>query len=509
MKYLFVLNNAFYLRNYGTVLRALAADGHDVNVAFTLPRPGDPDLFGRIFADEIRITLLAQPQRSGWWWAVADPIRALRDHIHYLQPAFDDAPRLVKRASSRVPRLFRRLVGGRNRDPARRRFFDRRLAAIETAIPPDPGVMAWLGAVAADVVFFSPLVELGYEQVHILKAAKAKGIATGHLVASWDNLSNKGRIQLGAERCIVWNAYQRQEAEQLHGFPADRVIITGAQLYDDWFERVPRTDRETFCAELGLDPALPIILYACSAPFIAPDETPLFRAWLTALRKSGRQELETAQVILRPHPAQQTEWGKADLTALGPVVLSPDDATANIDDSDRQFYFDTLTHAGAVIGINTSVFLEAGIVGTPCLTIRTPATDESQGGTLHFRYLVEGGLLNVADSYDAHHRMLAEAIDGAQPNAKASEFIEAFLRPHGIGTPAIPIAKRAMDEVAALRPQPEKRPLWAPLMRAALFPVAALYLRPRYLRRRAQRPTPAAPQVPKATPGMAGRRSGP
>ncbi len=113
MRYLFVLNHALYLRNYGGVLLALSEAGHDIDVTFTASRTGDAELFHRVFAGRDNVRLLPPPVRTGWWWAAADPLRALRDYVHYLQPAFDKAPRLVDRASRRVPRLFRAIAGKR------------------------------------------------------------------------------------------------------------------------------------------------------------------------------------------------------------------------------------------------------------------------------------------------------------------------------------------------------------------------------------------------------------
>jgi hypothetical protein len=419
MKYLFVLNHALYLRNYGGVLHALSEAGHDIDVAFTVTRPGDAELFRRVFSGRENIRLIEPPERTGWWWAAVDPIRALRDYVHYLQPAFDDAPRLVERASRRVPNLLRVLVGRRGGSARRRRFFERLLAYVERTIPSDPGISAWLAKHPVDAVLLSPLIELTYEQTHILKAAKKRGIPTAHLVASWDNLSNKGRIQIAADACLVWNRFQEKEAIELHGFPPERVIVTGAQLYDHWFAMAPRDNRDGYCAALGLDPALPIILYACSSPFICPNEVAFVERWLQSVRAASSQLVGNAQVVIRPHPIHAEQWREVDLSSLGPVVVSPAAGAAPIEEPDRQLFYDTLTHAAVVVGINTSVFLEAGIVGRPCLTLRSAEFGASQMGTLHFRYLVEGGLLDLAPDMAAHLEALRQSLEGAPPSPAA------------------------------------------------------------------------------------------
>jgi hypothetical protein len=66
--------------------------------------------------------------------------------------------------------------------------------------------------------------------------------------------------------------------------PAERIDVTGAQLFDDWFTMQPSRSREAFCADVGLDPAKPFVLYVGSSIFIAPEEVPFAERWLSALR---------------------------------------------------------------------------------------------------------------------------------------------------------------------------------------------------------------------------------
>src|SRR3712207_6916201 len=49
----------------------------------------------------------------------------------------------------------------------------------------------------------------------------------------------------------------------------------------------------------------------------------------------------------------------------------------------RSFY-DSLHHAAAVVGVNTTAMIEAAIVGRPVLTVLDDAFALTQRGTLHF-----------------------------------------------------------------------------------------------------------------------------
>ena len=83
-----------------------------------------------------------------------------------------------------------------------------------------------------------------------------------------------------------------------------------------------------------------------------------------------------------------------------------------LDADARADYFDTLYHSAVVAGLNTSAFIEAGILGRPVHTILLPEWYESQMGTVHFRYLFEagGGLLTSATSFDEHLNQLDQAL---------------------------------------------------------------------------------------------------
>ena len=102
-------------------------------------------------------------------------------------------------------------------------------------------------------------------------------------------------------------------------------------------------------------------------------------------------------------------------------------------------YFDSLFHSAVVVGLNTSAFIEAGILGRPVHTILLPEWYESQMGTVHFRYLFEagGGLLTSATSFDEHLQQLDEAL--AHPSTEVRPFVRAFVRPRGLDVAATPV----------------------------------------------------------------------
>jgi hypothetical protein len=321
------------------------------------------------------------------------------------------------------------------------------LDLMEATVPSDAGTEAFLRTEAPDVVLVTPLINFGSYQADYVKSARALGIPVGFPVFSWDNLTNKGLIHVVPDRVFVWNSRQRLEAVKMHGVPADQVVMTGAPRFDDFFRMAPQQSRDDFCRGVGLDPAQPIVTYLCSSEFVADREVDFVTSWIDALRSDPA--LRACGVVIRPHPREQKPWRSF---APPPAAAVAFPHALNSD----QTLFDTVFHSAAVVGLNTSAELEAGIAGRPVFTILAGEHAEGQQGTIHFQYLLKerGGFVEAAPDFETHRRQLAAAVRGDYDAAPIRAFIERFLRPHGWTQPATPLLVSAIEELAqARRPQ--------------------------------------------------------
>jgi hypothetical protein len=506
---LFVMLHPGFVRYYDAALDALTAAGHDVHVAFEVSRTKlGEDVTARRLADRSpRLTCGPTPERpesvrdflargdrgavrSGerpapaWsregrdeaWESLATTVRLLGDYLRFFDPVFRRATALRDRAEKRVPHVYRpfvRLVG--RGGTAARRALRATLAAVERMIPPSRAIEAFLREQRPDLLLVTPLVELGSQQVDYVKAARRLGIRSALCVASWDNLTSKGLIRVLPDHVLVWNETQKREAVDLHGTAPDQVVVTGAHLFDRWFDARPSRSRAEFCARVGLDPDRPFVLYVGSSVFIAPDEVPFAERWLAALRGSGEPSVAQFGVLVRPHPANARQWRAFDAAGFANVALWPPIGTDPNAADFRRDYFDSLYHSAAVVGINTSAQIEAGIVGRPVLTVRAPEFAHAQGGTLHFQYLLgaHGGLVRAAATLDEHVAQLASVARGTAGDAGHREFVHGFLRPLGLDQPAAPVFARAIDGLTQLPPRACDRD-WAAGLRPLAFVLARL-----------------------------------
>ena len=479
MKILFFMRHPGYTRNFESTLRLLAERGHHVHMAFDRrERAIAPGMVDALVAEYPNISHGPAPGRENDGWTVlVQELRLGFDYLRYLEPRYRDAHKLRARADSRAPGLIRRLAAG----PLGRSWFGLRrlgtvLRVLEQAVPNSRRVDDFLREHRPDIVLVTPLVDLASSQPDYVRGAWARGIRTGLCVASWDNLTNKGLIQHVPDFVTVWNQAQKDEAVQLHGVAAERVIVTGAEAYDHWFDWAPSTTRAEFCDRVGLPQDRPFILYLCSSPFIAPREASFVLDWLGRLRGGSHGGVQGAGVLIRPHPQNAAQWGDVDVEVFGNVALWPRSGANPVTDRSKADFYDSIYHSAAVVGVNTSALIETAIVGRPVYTLLAPEFRDTQEGTLHFHHLldVNGGLLHVARSHEEHAAQLAQALaGGAGRDERGQRFLEAFVRPHGLDVPATPKVVEAIEAAcAAPRPDPRVAPPWAVALRLILAPVA-------------------------------------
>jgi hypothetical protein len=451
VKILFIARHYTYFRYYDSAVRMLAARGHRIHLAVEVEdKIGGGAAVQALTEQFPAVTCGMVPsRRPDTWSGVARRLRLGLDYLRYLDPFYDTAPLRRVRAGSRTPRLLTALadpplVGG----PRWRRIYGRALHTLDAAVPPPASVVDYLAEQAPDVLLITPLVDLGSQQIDYVRAARQLGIPCGFSVWSWDHLTSKALLREHPERVFVWNETQRREAIETHGVPADRVVVTGAQNFDHWFGRQPTRTREELCGQLGLPADRPIVLYVCTGVIKgSPPEVDFVREWMTWLRNSTDPVLRTAGVLIRPYPSNLAAWSTVDLSAYGPVAVWGGNP---VDETSRSDYFDCLYHSAAVVGLNTTAFIDGAIVGRDVLTVLVPRFHDNQRGTEHFRYLLQvgGGMLRVADTQDVHLEQLGAAL--RRPRAAEHPhrvFLEAFIRPRGLDQPATPVFVDAVEEL--------------------------------------------------------------
>ena len=475
MKILFFMRHYAYVRLFEAGITELARRGHQLHLsADREENTGGRRLAETLAAQYQNITLGTTPGRApGAWAEFGRRLRLGIDYVRYLDPRYDDTPHLKRRSRDRAPRsmvMLAELSG-----PTGAKILSSMLRTLERGIPVSPDLQRYIHEQSPDVVIIAPLVELGSPQMDHLAAAKAEGVRTALTVASWDHLSSKALIRNVPDVIVVWNEIQKQEAVTMHGVAPERVVVTGAHPYDQWFNRAPSRSRESFMSRVGLRADKPFVLYLCSSLFRNTASEPEFvERWVAAVRSSGDPRLKDIGILIRPHPVRQDEWKQIDLSGYRNVAFWGEHP---VNEDAKNDYFDSMYYSAAVVGLNTSAFLEAAVVGKPVHTVLdAEVTTDNQEGTIHFRYLlnVNGGLLRVARTLDEHLQLLADSLAPAGGgDVKARRFVEGFIRPFGLDAAATPRFADAIEQLGATpRPQPAGNGLAESLLRLPLYPAA-------------------------------------
>jgi hypothetical protein len=449
---LVALHEPGYFRMYGPVICELERRGWTVGIAFDTPekRGGAQVPAG---AGPHVASLGALPQSDDGVLAHA---RLAMDYVRYLEPPFARAGYLRQRAARRLAPGFRWLtrlpilpawmVGGA-------------VSAARTAegmLAADPRVVHFMRAYRPDLVLVSPLVTMnvrGSGQTEVVKAARALGIPVVVGVASWDHLTSKGLIRVLPDVLTVWNDVQRDEAIRLHRVPPSRIVVTGAQPLDHWFERPSDPDGQAFRRALGLEPGRALLLFVGSSLNMAPgdSEVRFVRRWLASVRASSDRRVAGAFVLVRPHPSNTKQWAGVDLDDRGTAIQPSSYSGMPLRDDEVEAFRSALLASQAVVGINTTAMIEAAILRRPVLSVRDAAFVHSQLETIHFGYLAadSGGCALVADTLEQHAAQLSSVLgDAGGQVAAADRFVSRFVRPHGRDRRATSVLADAIERCA-------------------------------------------------------------
>lgn len=471
MRVLLVLKQDRNLAAFGETVRELLARGHEVRLAVQERDDARDERLRQTFASPGFAVVRSPAVRTDEFAPQAALVRALRDAVHYERPQFRATPQLHERI---IKRLWQQLpvpAGPEGLTAAlaavqgeQVRHLESVLASAEQALPPAALFTEFLSQEQPDLLLVSPLVHFASPQTDLVSSARVLGIPVVMLLYSWDNLSTKGSLHRLPDWMVVWNERQRQEAVEMHGFPASQVVVAGAPRFDAFFALQSQLTRQEFHEPLGLDPDRATILYLCSSRIICDDELSFLRDWLAAVRGAGHQALREANVVIRPHPdvellpdgppLERHTWPAQP--GLGAHRARPFDdprvVVLRTAYHTPQGLYESIAQSTVVVGLNTTAELEAGVVGRPVFSIQPSAVaGAGQNDTIHFHYLTRphGGFVDVASSLSLHVEQVGAAVESGCDPAPIQRFIEGFLRPHGLDRPVAPILASAIERLAA------------------------------------------------------------
>lgn len=455
MRIVLVLTNAMFYSFFDHTVRSLYDMGHDVRIVC---RPGfavDGNKSGRAL-----LKLLADVPRAKMEDArfrakranLVGTIRELANYANFLRPGHPMPPSLpwenIYMRGRLHPKIYWAAKTRLGAAICSTGFVRWLLRKLESFIQPEPKIVEWLEEYKPNVMVASPYIWSSDLEIEYVKAAQKLGIPTIASVLSWDNLVSKGTYLVKPEWLFVWNNNLMEEAVSLHEFEWKNVFITGAAVYDPWFEIKPSLTREQFCEQCGLDPKNPYVLFLGSSKTITDLDVEFIKALISHFEQV--EEGKRPSIVIRPHP-----YAPFDMTTFENnwVKVFPKQGGRPDMDDTRQEYFNTLHYSAAVIGINTTGFLDAAIVDKPCITLMDDQMRYGQGA--HFNYLIDADYIEVAQERSETFGIIDGILNGVDAKMEnRRRFVHQFIRPVGMDIPASEVMAGAILAVGR-RSNPE------------------------------------------------------
>lgn len=447
LKIVFVLHNPAVMRSFEKVVRYLCGLGHHVKVLHGyayLDQPFKVDRALKACQSELS-NFESRPMLSRKKWLRLSNVREVVDYANYFRPQHP-APWEARRWRRSILKPFNQLFKKTaifNKLLASKRIFNT-LKRIERVLPLDQDVLLWLKANQPDVVVSSPFILPRTSEIEYIQAARALEIPTIAVVLSWDNLTTKGTFHSIPDATFVWNDALAEEATAFHDVPQDKIFITGAPVFDFWFAMKPTLNFDSFCHNIHISADQPYVLYLCSSSYIAKDETSFVMDFAKALR--DHPATKNVRVLVRPHPLNAAIWQGLEYEYL---AVWPKEASWVDTPEVQQDYYNSIYHSAAVVGVNTSAFLEAAILDKPCVTIITDRYKSKQASQGHFRHLLTADFLEVTSSMPESAAVIATILSGQDSKKEQRlRFVRDFIRPHGLDQSASNILAQGIESVA-------------------------------------------------------------
>ena len=206
------------------------------------------------------------------------------------------------------------------------------------------------------------------QEIQLWSTAKKLGIKTIGAVRSWDNLHQGLRIY--PDELLVWNEVNKQEAVELMGFPEDKIHITGACQFDQYFNQDYIKTKTQFCDELKLNPNRPIItLASIGSLWPGYDENYMVDQLIDLIHTN--QIPDNPQLVIRLHPVSKYEcfapYLKYDFVRISNIPNQIPVLGWTMKKEEVGFVGNLLRYSDVVISPGSTITIETAIFNTPTL----------------------------------------------------------------------------------------------------------------------------------------------
>ena len=235
---------------------------------------------------------------------------------------------------------------------------------------------------------------------------------------SWDNPFTNSRFIFNYDAYIVWNEQMKKHLQWFYPQTKNIPVYTpGAPQFDILQNPEFRISREQFCEDNGLDPKLPIIMYATGSPNMWDESAPI----LFLAQKVSEGYFGPVNFLVRPHPMfdsknllERFKKFPGRLVVQNTSNASQFGKNRNLNEEATRNWANTFYHSDVVVNISSTSTIDAALLDKPVVNLDFDP-DPAQKDSLyikeanhvweHFKPVAESGGLWLVENFE----QLAEA----------------------------------------------------------------------------------------------------
>lgn len=220
------------------------------------------------------------------------------------------------------------------------------------------------------------------EDFRLMRQAKRRKIPTVTTAKSWDVLTTKAFTRVKADRLLVFNEFNRDEAISIGDYDPHCIVVTGFPQFDVYAREEVYQTRDEFFRDIGADPSKRLVLIAVPGDWKTPHTKEIMQE-LDKRIDEGRFPFPL-QVLARFHPKYSDSSEGLALKHFifdRPGMLLSEKREFSVDmgvsgtfawtftDRDIARLANSMRHADIVINTESTLTLDAAANDTPSILI--------------------------------------------------------------------------------------------------------------------------------------------
>jgi hypothetical protein len=432
MRILVVISHTGLLRHYIDFLKLTISENHEV--LLNIGRNKDENDSNRILEilqnDNFKIIYFPNKKDT-----IINKLLEINRNILSLYPFYHDShpsKKLIIRIHNLFPNFIKLLI---NNSVIKFLLINKisynLFRILENICPIDKDFTKIMKEANPDILFTSPYIFSDYYDVDFIKCANKLGIPTTSAIASWDNLTSKGTSQVPVNKLFVWNKYLKKEAVELHKINSKFIEIIGSPTFDYLFNWNTKIDKLKFMLAAKIANYDYYILYLCSSPSISKNEFEIIIELANSMTLLKTEK--KCCLLVRPHPLNFRIWENKNSLPEN-LILFPNINENYSSNESIDIYCHSMFYSSAVIGLNTSAFIEACILNKPCISLPSYPENYTRENFGHFKHLADGKFINMPNNKEDVNHIIENILlnDDDDLFQMRKLFTNNFIRPNGL-----------------------------------------------------------------------------